>query len=358
MAFVPLDIVHPLPRNRGQVARSTAHSIMSTPSTATATHHQHYGYSHHQAAYPGTYSSTSTAVSSRLANQYHGYSTNTPTSATLPLPSSKPVPSSYPQSSSGSLSSGPSGRRKKPDWGEFYKNGLPKEVIVIDDTPPPDKQAVKAVKAAKAAKAANCCSHAPSSTLPVPNGTVGQPAGKKRRTGVETAYDLGYYDRPSFSINPQQYGENSSADSISTDRTTSLLTTAPTSMGSHGSTGASNGVYYEEPNVGQKRKRVTTRKSARDEQKRRELETTGDAFLSYIPPPQPPIKAKDVHVPVIRDVSRRPWWFSLPPLLLWIVLTIKLQYSYSKNHKVDDDDGHYIVTPDTDLTERCTSSSF
>jgi hypothetical protein len=76
-------------------------------------------------------------------------------------------------------------------------------------------------------------------------------------------------------------------------------------MGSHGSTGASNGVYYEEPNVGQKRKRVTTRKSARDEQKRRELETTGDAFLSYIPPPQPPIKAKDVHVPVIRDVSRR-----------------------------------------------------
>ncbi|OXV10126.1 hypothetical protein Egran_02114 [Elaphomyces granulatus] len=303
---------------------------MSTPSTATATHHQHYGYSHHQAAYPVTYSSASTAVSSRLANPYHAYSTNTPTSTTLPLPSSKPIPSSttnmsYPQSSSASLSSGPSARRKKPDWGEFYKNGLPKEVIIIDDTPPPEK---KTMKAAKAAKVANCCNHAPSSTVPAPNGTVGQPAGKKRRTGVETAYDLGYYDRPSYSINPQQYGENSSAASISTDRTTSLLTTAPTSMGSHGSTGASNGVYYEEPNVGQKRKRVTTRKSARDEQKRRELETTGDAFLSYIPPPQPPIKAKDVHVPVIRD------------------------YSYSKNHKVDDDDGHYIVAPDTELTER------
>jgi dual-specificity kinase len=81
-----------------------------------------------------------------------------------------------------------------------------------------------------------------------------------------------------------------------------LHTTAPTSLGSQGSTGASNGVYYEDANVGQKRKRVTTRKSARDEQKKRELEAGGDAFLSYVPPPKPPIKAKDVPVPVIRDV--------------------------------------------------------
>jgi dual-specificity kinase len=63
-----------------------------------------------------------------------------------------------------------------------------------------------------------------------------------------------------------------------------------------------NGVYSEDATVGQKRKR-TTRKSARDEQKRREEETVGDAFLSYVPPPKPPIKAKDVPVPVIRDVS-------------------------------------------------------
>jgi dual-specificity kinase len=129
-----------------------------------------------------------------------------------------------------------------------------------------------------------------------------QPAGKRRRTGIETAYDLGYYDRPSFSINPQQYGEESSAGSLSTDRTASLHTTAPTSL-SQGSSGASNGAYYEEANVGQKRKRVTTRKSVRDEQKKREQETATDAFLSYIPPPNPPVKAKDVPVPVIRSVS-------------------------------------------------------
>ena len=29
------------------------------------------------------------------------------------------------------------------------------------------------------------------------------------------------------------------------------------------------------------------------------------------------------------------------------------QNSYTKNSKVDDEDGHYIVVPDADLTERC-----
>jgi dual-specificity kinase len=89
-----------------------------------------------------------------------------------------------------------------------------------------------------------------------------------------------------------------------------------------------NGVYSEDATVGQKRKR-TTRKSARDEQKRREEETVGDAFLSYVPPPKPPIKAKDVPVPVIRD------------------------FTSTRHEKFDDDDGHYVVTPDTPLTDRC-----
>jgi dual-specificity kinase len=182
------------------------------------------------------------------------------------------------------MSSGGSSRRKKPNWQEFYKNGLPKEVIVIDDTPPPDQST-----ASRTAMATGV------------NGLP--PAGKKRRTGVETAYDLSYHDRPSYSMNPQSYGDHhSSVGSLSTDRTTSLHTTAPTSLGSAGSVGTSNGVYFEDANIGQKRKR-NTRTSTRQEAKRRELETVGDAFLSYVPPPQPPIKAKDVPVPVIRDVS-------------------------------------------------------
>lgn len=30
-----------------------------------------------------------------------------------------------------------------------------------------------------------------------------------------------------------------------------------------------------------------------------------------------------------------------------------MQKSYMKDQKVDDEDGHYIVVPDADLTERC-----
>ncbi|KAB8272224.1 kinase-like domain-containing protein [Aspergillus minisclerotigenes] len=304
---------------------------MSTPSTATATHpthhQQHYGYPHHPPYQPNPpYPTTSAAATSRLATTYP-YAVN-PATATLPFTQSPKIVSAAPTPTTTAATMPPThngvsasaaptqtGRRKKPDWGEFYKNGIPKEVIVIDDTPPPEQSKGSARNFATT-----------STVTAASNGNLPQPAGKKRRTGVESAYDVTYYDRPSFSINPQHYGEDSSAASISTDRTTSLHTTAPTSL-SQGSSGASNGVYYEDANIGQKRKRVTTRKSARDEQKRRELENAGDAFLNYIPPPKPIIKAKDVPVPVVRDYANR-------------------------GEKYDDDDGHYIVTPDTPLTDR------
>lgn len=269
---------------------------MSTPSTATATHpsyHRPYRYPGHQPYQPSAFPPVSAADSSRFASNAYPYAAGA--STTLPFahsarthqaPSTPTMPTS--QNGAGSHPPGQDSRSKKPDWGEFYKNGIPKEVIVIDDTPPPEnsKTASRGLPSVSAA----------TNGLP-------QPSGKRRRTGMESAYDLGYYDRPSYSINPQAYGDNSSGASLSTDRTTSLHTTAPTSMGSQGSSGLSNGVYFEDANVGQKRKRVNTRKSARDEQKRRELETVGDAFLSYVPPPNPPIKAKDVPVPVVRDVG-------------------------------------------------------
>ena len=282
---------------------------MSTPSTATATHPTHQRYGYPIPSYPTTLPplNPTTAAGARLGNPYYSVPSPTTTTTTpnnnnntntnstvLPYThSARAAPATSTPSGMASHKSGSSAapsqgsRRKKPDWGEFYKNGIPKEVIVIDDSPGPD--------GSKAAPAP------PPHGAPAGPPTAAQPAGKKRRTGVESAYDLGYYDRPSFSINPQQYGENSS-HSLSTDRTTSLHTTAPTSLGSQGSAGVNNGVYYEDASVGQKRKR-TTRKSTRDEQKRRELETAGDAFLNYVPPPHPIIKAKDVPVPVIRDVS-------------------------------------------------------
>lgn len=225
-------------------------------------------------------------------------------------------------------------RKKQPDWSEFYKNGIPKEVIVIEDSPGPEPS--------------NGAPAPPAHTSTRPAPAAPQPAGKKRRTGIETAYDLGHYDRPSFSINPQQYGETSSNTSLSTDRTASLHTTAPTSLGSQGSAGASNGAFHDDAAIGQKRKRVATRKSTRDEQKRRELEITG-AFESYIPPPNPPIKAKDVPVPVVRDVSI----FRVFCLAVESLTESVLQSTSAQNKKFDDDDGHYIVTPDTPLTDRC-----
>lgn len=268
---------------------------MSTPSTATATHpsQQRYGYPHSSYQTNNTYPAPTATGGARLANSYT-YSVPSPTTTTtLPYSQSSRVapatstPSGMVSHQSGSSAAPSQGdRRKKPDWGEFYKNGIPKEVIVIDDSPAPEPNNAPAP---------------PPHATPAGQPPVAQPANKRRRTGIETAYEMSYYDRPSFSINPQHYGETSS-HSLSTDRTTSLHTTAPTSLGSQGSSGASNGVIYEDPAIGQKRKR-TTRKTARDEQKRRELETVGDAFLNYVPPPHPIIKAKDVPVPVIRDVS-------------------------------------------------------
>ncbi|KAL4970262.1 putative protein kinase (Lkh1) [Aspergillus stella-maris] len=300
---------------------------MSTPSTATATHpthhQQHYGFPHHHQPYLPTpsYPTTSTP---QLNPPVYPYAVPT-TSAAVPYTqspqttaaaSTPTTTTAMPQTSKSAsmATSTQNGRRKNPDWNEFYKNGIPKEVIVIDDTPPPDHSAAasRTYPATSAAAASNT--------------NVPQPAGKRRRTGIETAYDLGYYDRPSFSINPQQYGDDQSTGSLSTDRTASLHTTAPTSI-SQGSSGTSNGAYYEDANIGQKRKRVATRKSVRDQQKKLEQETTTDAFLSYIPPPKPPIKAKDVPVPVVRSYANR-------------------------GEKVDDDDGHYIVNANTPITDR------
>jgi dual-specificity kinase len=196
--------------------------------------------------------------------------------------------------------------RGKPDWADFYKNGLPKEVIVIDDDDediaPPPRQ--------------------PGPPKSGTNGTT-RHTDKKRKTTASTAYDPVYNQHTSYSTTQTPY-----YDSPSTDRTTSALNpTASTSLGS------SNGNHIsplEASAVGQKRKR--TRAMAQDEAKqakRRELDHDDNPFSLYQPPPNPVIKAKDVHVQVVPDKS------------------------YTKDQKVDDEDGHYIVVPEADLTERC-----
>lgn len=174
-------------------------------------------------------------------------------------------------------------REREPDWDNFYKNGLPKEIIVIDDSPEPSN-----------------------SSIPQHNGRSdnrgdnGHAAKKRRRDDVGTAYDPVYHLDRSNEHTPNY--NSASKSTISTDRTTSaILTTAATSLGSHSSNGQ-NGYDDVELQSGQKRKRTNTRLQIANEAKKREVETYGDAFTSYQPPPYPPIKAPEVTVKQIPDV--------------------------------------------------------
>lgn len=174
--------------------------------------------------------------------------------------------------------------QREPDWGHFYKNGLPKEVIVIDDSPEPTVNSN--LNTNGTAYAANS-RHA---------------AKKRKRDGTSATYDPVFH-ADSRSSNQTPLKVSVSGSTVSTDRTTSVIhTTAATSLGSHSSNGQ-NGYESAEAQPGQKRKRTNTRLQLANEQKRRELEANGDAFTNYKPPPRPPIKAPDVQVKQIADVS-------------------------------------------------------
>jgi dual-specificity kinase len=128
-------------------------------------------------------------------------------------------------------------------------------------------------------------------------------ASKKRKTGVSTSiYDPIHHAQFASSVAQTPVSAGSlAAATISTDRTASAInTTAPTSMSSHFSqAGASHEPYVAEV-VGQKRKR--TRQQAAEEARRLEPVQQVDPYVNYHPPPNPPIKAKDVYVTVVPEV--------------------------------------------------------
>ncbi|KAF2843725.1 kinase-like protein [Patellaria atrata CBS 101060] len=292
---------------------------MSTPSTATATLAGHPQYFSHHQSYPQTvtnYSHVNGPIMSGSSRAPNSHYTNYP-NTTVPseLRRTATVNSRQSQNQQPTYSTGPSqssstempySRPKAPvDWNDFYKNGIPKEIIVIeDDTPEPVPQPRQSAT----------------------NGTS-RHMDKKRRTAASTAYDPVYSHTYSSTQTPY-YEHSSGNNTASTDRTTSAHhTTAATSLDSQ-----RTGTYVEplgESVVGQKRKR--TRQAAADEEKeakRREKEAAMDPFSCYVPPPQPPIKAKEVYVQTIPDTH------------------------YLKGEKCDDEDGHYIVVPEQPLTER------
>lgn len=266
---------------------------MSTPSLASTTlsaHHLSYGYLHQNPyqASAASYPANNSVPTQRVTNSYH---TSPAAQQPSPYTSSQQSPlriksalHAPPMAASHLTSSVSSRGQKKPDWTEYYKNGVPKEVIVIDDDSPPPPAPASRRTSQRGGRGTR------------PN--VRAAAGKKRK--ADESYEARYKDSPAFSTHPARFDEHSSRPSVSTDRTTSLHTTAPTSLGSYGSSGGSNS--YEDVNVGQKRKRGLP-KETRAQAKRKQLEASSDAFADYIPPPKPPIKAAEVNVPVIPAVS-------------------------------------------------------
>ncbi|KAK4231544.1 dual specificity protein kinase lkh1 [Podospora fimiseda] len=347
---------------------------MSTPTTATALphyNHPHHYYNnhHHSHQYPQpnppsfrtapapllpsrglpVYASLPSPVSYPASSTTLSASDGVPflTSETSrPLPQHSAELSSRSESlytampagsqSSQALPEPPRPTRKRrreggPDWQKFYERGLPKEIIVIEDTPPPSA-------------ATNGSSQNPTNGGPSQNPTNGHshvirgpgadedhPPPKRRRR--EDQYDPVYHNiAPSNTQTPLQYGSPSQS-TVSTDRTNSALnTSAATSLGSNSTHGHNDN---EAAVAGQKRKR-TTRQQTANEARRREAQTE-DVFPDYQPPALPIQKAKEVRVQVLHDTADHAF-FTQPP--------------QSRNVRVDDEEGHYIVVPDNDLTDR------
>jgi dual-specificity kinase len=178
-------------------------------------------------------------------------------------------------------------RSREPDWKEFYKNGLPKEIIVIDDSPEPEPETTAPNPPPK--RITNGIT-----TNGTTNGSVGRHVAKKRKRDDEPLhYDPVYHSKHigSHTTTPHTNGRPTGS-TISTDRTSAIQTTAPTSLSSNS--------QYEDGLPGQKRKRTRQQLA---EAKRREVEVLGDAYVSYQPPPYPPKKAPEVNVRIVHDVS-------------------------------------------------------
>lgn len=265
---------------------------MSIPSLVTLStpHHHHYPHHHPQSPYNnqlGAYSlangTTHLVPSYNFPNGLSSTSRPTPQTSSRQLPPPANMPTPYSASSLGASRS----RNRHPDWDEYFKNGVPKEIVCVD-TPSPEPPRKRtygggAQIALDKEGAGDTLDHAV----------------KKRRTGQGAAYDTARDNYAAYSHGRTYSHQGSGSNTISTDRTTSLQTTAPTSLSSNGSAGAQ---YVDDTSIGQKRKR-TTRQQVAEEKRRKDIDILGDPNSKYVPPPKPPIKAKEVMVPYIRDVS-------------------------------------------------------
>lgn len=287
---------------------------MSTPSTASILQqpHHHYGFPHHHPEYHSRDTRPTSGFNSgplihpsahsRFGSAAHYHSSANATSPTSLAQPERNSQTSYHhvsdinQSDATSENMASRKRRRTPNWSEFYKNGLPKEIIVIDDDSPQPTQHLPPARQTRQPRQTDA--------KPPPSSYAPEPASKKRKTTATNGH-RSYPQQHTY--DQQQYEEISSDSTRSSDRTESALhTTAATSLGSHYSQNASssNSISYQPTKqvdaVVVKKRR--TRQAVADEAKKLEAQRQGDAYASYVPPPKPPIKAKDVDVPVVQDV--------------------------------------------------------
>jgi dual-specificity kinase len=180
-------------------------------------------------------------------------------------------------------------------------------VIVIEDTPEP---AIVAVQPASS-YAKPTTAHGVVNSSPATNSAKK----RKREDDVSVAYDPVYDTRPRVSRanTPRHPHSTASGSAVSHDGASAY---AP-------STSLSSSATYDDTQQGQRRKRA---RRATDGKKDTEL-LEDSLLLPYRPPELPPKKATEVSVRIVREPRAH------------------------KHIKVDDDDGHYIVIPDSDLTE-------
>lgn len=192
-------------------------------------------------------------------------------------------------------------RSHEPDWNTFYRNGLPKEIIVIDDTPEPEANQGRKLTHG----------HATSSHVIAPDAAAlhqhhlhhqnthqSQPTKRRRREDVRPP--VHYHVQPvagAHAGTPNHNITSSAASTLSSDgHHSTAQTTAATSLSS---TGQSDSVTAP-------LKRKRTRQQVAIEAKRRDIEGLGHPFEAYVPPPYPPKKAGEVYVRTVHDVRIAP----------------------------------------------------
>jgi len=268
---------------------------MSTPSTATAVHHPHHFYPRYSDYKPPTplHRPKPPQQNDLQAMAYNSYDYNG-VAATNGNHASKlhsnlpPLTEKEPRSSMDEPSSR---RQRSANWNDFYKNGLPSEVIVIeDDSPGPQPPRTIRLSPAHASR-----------TLVDNSGSV-RHVDKRRRVNTPPKQNSLNRAATKIETHSSHHQVSASSGTVSSGRRTSgPYSTGPTSLESSSSANRQQVPVREAAQPGQKRKRPE--RTAEVDAEQLEFIAQHRTWSNYFPPPNPPIKAHEVFVAQVKEVS-------------------------------------------------------